>query len=381
MFLIFNSVNFLAFLFNQFLEIFLTLNRFKVTFLILLALLFGSVTYASDVENSSNEEQESEFNVNEMIMHHIKDTHSWHILSYKDKEGEEHDIAIPLPVILLYDGHLDIFMSSAFHHGEESVTRGERTYVMHHETIYVLHGEHGNHAELDEKPLDFSVTRNVAAILISSLLLLWIFISIARFYIKNPNSAPKGLAGFLEPVILFVRDEIVLPNMSRKDADKYIVYLLTVFFFILINNLLGLIPIFPGASNVTGNIAVTMTLALFTLIITNVNGSKDYWKHIFATPGVPVFVLPILIIVEIIGIFTKPFALMVRLFANITAGHIIILSLISIIFIFKAEGYAVISVPFGLFMSLLEILVAFLQAFIFTMLSALFIGMAVQKHH
>ncbi|MFB6342903.1 F0F1 ATP synthase subunit A [Saccharicrinis sp. FJH62] len=357
------------------------MNRLKVTIFILLSLLFGSIIYASDQEEFSIGDEEAEFDVNEVIMHHIKDTHSWHILSYKDKEGEEYDVAIPLPVILLYDGHLDIFMSSDFHHGEEPVTKGDRTYVLHHETIYVLHDGHADHGELDEKPLDFSITRNVAAILISSLLLLWIFISVARFYRKNPNTAPKGLAGFLEPVILFVRDEIVLPNMSKKDADKYIVYLLSVFFFILINNLLGLIPIFPGASNVTGNIAVTMTLALFTLIITNINGSKDYWKHIFATPDVPVFVLPILIIVEIIGIFTKPFALMVRLFANITAGHIIILSLISIIFIFKSTVFASVSVPFGLFMSLLEILVAFLQAFIFTMLSALFIGMAVQKHH
>ena len=381
MFLIFNSLNFLALLLRQFLETFLTLNRIKVTFFILLALLFGSATYASDGESSSDEKQEPEFNVNEVIMHHIKDSHSWHILSYKNKEGEEHDVAIPLPVILLYGGHLDIFMSSAFHHGEEAVTKGNRTYVLHHETIYATTGLQEAQGEPEEKPLDFSITRNVTAILISSLLLLWIFISVARFYKKNPNTAPKGLAGFLEPVILFVRDEIVLPNMSKKDADKYIVYLLTVFFFILINNLLGLIPIFPGASNVTGNIAVTMTLAVFTLVITNVNGSKDYWKHIFATPDVPVFVLPILIIVEIIGIFTKPFALMVRLFANITAGHIIILSLISIIFIFRSTVFASVSVPFGLFMSLLEILVAFLQAFIFTMLSALFIGMAVQKHH
>ena len=314
-------------------------------------------------------------------MHHIKDTHNWHILTLTNKEGETHNISIPLPVILLYKGHLDIFMSSAFHHGEESVTKGDRTYVMHHETIYVLNREHEDHGELDEKPLDFSITRNVAAILISSIILLLVFISVANFYKKNPNTAPRGLAGFMEPVILFVRDDIARPNMSKKDADKYIVYLLTVFFFILINNLLGLIPVFPGASNVTGNIAVTMTLAVFTLIITNVNGSKDYWRHIFATPGIPVFVLPILILVEIIGIFTKPFALMVRLFANITAGHIIILSLISIIFLFQSLTYAWVAVPFGLFMNLLEILVAFLQAFIFTMLSALFIGMAVQKHH
>lgn len=366
-----------------FIVTFKTLKRLKTTFLVLFSLLFVSIVNAADGSADVVEEHESDFDVNEMIMHHIKDSHSWHLWTAKDDEGHEHPMSIPLPVILYYNGHLDVFMSSAFHHGTEPVTKGDRTYIMVHDKIYVAdaHSSEGHMEHPEETPLDFSITRNVAAIIISATILLLVFISVAGFYKRNPNSAPRGMSGFLEPVILFVRDEIVRPNMSRKDGDKYIIYLLTVFFFILLNNLLGLVPIFPGASNVTGNIAVTLTLAVFTLIITNVNGSKDYWRHIFATPGVPVFVLPILIIVEIIGIFTKPFALMVRLFANITAGHIIILSLISIIFIFKTAGFAFLSVPFALFMSLLEILVAFLQAFIFTMLSALFIGMAVEKHH
>ena len=354
-----------------------------LVFLVTAFILLSTKVLAVDKHDSHDNTQTDEFNVTEVIMHHIKDSHSWHLWTTTDENGEEHHVAIPLPVILYYDGHLDVFMSSAFHHGHKSVTKGNRVYIIHHEKIYVSGaGRHGEeHTEAHEQPLDFSITRNVAAIMISSLILILVFTSVARFYKRNPESAPRGLAGFMEPVILFVRDEIAIPNMGKKEADRFLVYLLTVFFFILLNNLLGLVPIFPGASNVTGNIAVTMTLALFTLVLTNVNGTKDYWKHIFATPGVPIFVLPILIIVEIIGIFTKPFALMVRLFANITAGHIIILSLVSIIFIFKSTSYAAISIPFGLFMSMLEILVAFLQAFIFTMLSSLFIGMAVQKHH
>lgn len=381
MFYIFKSTNFLALLLKLYNVTYKTLKSAIITFLIIFSLLISGMLYAVDNHTESEaEHSDSEFNVTEVIMHHIQDSHSWHLWTTTDAQGHEHDVSIPLPVILFYNGHLDVFLSSAFHHGETPVTKGDRTYVLHHEKIYVNSG-YEQHGELHEKPLDFSITRNATAIIISALILLFVFISVAKFYIKNPNSAPKGLAGFMEPVILFVRDEIAVPNIGKRESEKYMVYLLTVFFFILLNNLLGLVPIFPGASNVTGNIAVTMTLALFTLIITNINGTKDYWKHIFATPGVPIFVLPILILVEIIGIFTKPFALMVRLFANITAGHIIILSLVSIIFIFKSSTYAVISVPFGLFMSMLEILVAFLQAFIFTMLSALFIGMAVQKHH
>lgn len=356
------------------------LKRLHISLLLLACLLFGSNLMASE-RAESNHESSKEFDVNEVIMHHIKDTHSWHFWSTTDDNGEVHSVAIPLPVILFYDGHLDIFLSSEFHHGESPVTKGDRTYVIQHEKIYVIDEASESSHEYHTAPLDFSITRNVAAIIISSGILILVFVSMAGFYKKNPNSAPKGLAGFLEPLVLFVKNEIIIPNVGRKDANRFMVYLLTVFFFILLNNLLGLVPIFPGASNVTGNIAVTMTLALFTMVLTNVNGSKDYWKHIFATPGVPIFVLPILILVEIIGVFTKPFALMVRLFANITAGHIIVLSLISIVFIFKTPYISPVSIFFGLFMNLLEILVAFLQAYIFTMLSALFIGMAVQKHH
>lgn len=368
-------------MFKQIFGMLLTLRRrLQILIFTLIYVIFsGNIVASEQVETESSDAEE--FDVNEVIMHHIKDAHSWHLWSTTDENGVKHDVAIPLPVILYYNGHLDVFMSSEFHHGHTSVTKGDRTYALHHEKIYMVDDRLNEHQEYHTMPLDFSITRNAAAIIISSCILIMIFVSVAGFYKKNPNKAPRGLAGFMEPLILFVKNEIVVPNVGRKDADRFMAYLLTVFFFILLNNLLGLIPIFPGASNVTGNIAVTMTLALITMILTNVNGSKDYWKHIFATPGVPIFVLPILIIVEIIGIFTKPFALMVRLFANITAGHIIILSLISIVFIFKTVYISPLSILFGLFMNMLEILVAFLQAYIFTMLSALFIGMAVQKHH
>ncbi len=358
-----------------------------------LLLLVGS---SLQVFASSNEhEAEEEFNVTEMIMHHIKDTYDWHMWDYTNKDGEEVVISLPLPIILYYDGHLDIFMSSAFHHGHSDVIRHDRKYSLQHSKIIASkidgsgaessheateHELEGHHAEGDAF-LDFSITRNVAAMMISCIILLLIFITSARQYKKNPDRAPRGIAGFMEPLILFVRDDIAIPNIGQEKAGRFLGYLLTVFFFILINNLLGLIPFFPGASNVTGNIAVTLVLAVITFLITNLSGTSDYWKHIFWPSGIPKWILPILVPVEIIGIFTKPFALMVRLFANITAGHIIILSLISLIFIFQTEWISPLSIAFALFMSFLEILVAFLQAYIFTMLSALFIGMAVQKHH
>jgi ATP synthase subunit 6 len=184
----------------------------------------------------------------------------------------------------------------------------------------------------------------------------------------------------MEPLVLFVRDDIAVPNIGAKKADKFLPYLLTIFFFIWVNNLLGLIPFFPGSANMSGNIAFTFTLAMLTFIITNVNGNKAYWKHVFATPGVPLWLSPIMIPVELMGLIAKPVALFIRLFANITAGHIIILSLVSLIFIFKTIAIAPVSVAFVLFMNVLELFVAALQAYIFTLLSSLFIGAAVADH-
>ena len=329
--------------------------------------------------------------VNEMIMHHIKDAHEWHIMGPEHGEGS---VTIPLPIILIDDG-LQIFSSSKFHEGEMKHVPGhendhyfvnqELGYGIHHEKIYKLNGagdlsfdDHG-HATND-KPLDFSITKNVLTLFISAILLFLLLKASLSSY-KGEGRVPKGIARFIEPIMIFVRDDIAKANIGEDKYRRYLPFLLTAFFFIWINNLLGLIPIFPGGANLTGNISFTLVLASITLILTIVSGNKHYWQHIFATPGVPKALLPIMIPVEVIGIFTKPFALMVRLFANITAGHIIILSLIGIIFTFESAAWGGLSVPMALFISVLELLVAFLQAFIFTMLSALFIGGAVAEHH
>ena len=325
-----------------------------------------------------NNDEEKDFNPAELAMEHVLDSHEWHLADYNG-----HSYSIPLPVIL-FDKGLKVFMSSEFEHGHKIVQKGDSYYKIHHEKIYKtdasgkLNFDEVGHPT-NEKPLDFSITKNVASMFLSVLLILWIFTVAARSYQKS--QVPKGIAAFVEPLILFVKDEIAIPNIGEEKHKKFLPYLLTVFFFIWINNLFGLLPIPPGGgANVTGNIAVTMVLAFFTMVLTNVYGNRHYWQHIFWMPGVPVAVKPLLAVVEFLGIITKPFALMIRLFANITAGHIIILSLTSLIFIFKTEWAAIASVPFVLFMSCIELLVALLQAYIFTLLSALFIGLAVQEH-
>ena len=308
------------------------------------------------------------------VMHHIADSHEWHFFDYKDSKGHEHPVSIPLPVILYTNGHLDVFMSSSFNHGHSSVKKGNRVYKLSHNKITEQNGL---------QVIDISITKNVTSMLLSVFILFILLRITAKAYKKN-NGVPKGLQAFLEPLIIFVKDDIIKQNIGKKHA-KYLPFLLTVFFFILINNLLGLIP---GSANVTGNIAVTFVLSFITFVITTISGNKNYWGHIFKPPGVPVVLLPIMVPIEFLGIFTKPFALMIRLFANITAGHIIILSLISLIFIAQSSlgnggawGVAPVSVLFVLFISLIEILVAFLQAYIFTLLSAVFIGMAVVEEH
>jgi F-type H+-transporting ATPase subunit a len=359
--------------------------------LLILGVIFYSVSVMAS-EPDGHEAHQEDFNVTPFVMNHIKDSHSWHILDYKDEHGHEHAVGIPLPIILIHDGKLVTFMSSGFHHGHSVVHEGDFYYFLYKGKIY-LTDEHGTiNKEFDEskqteiitnhKPLDFSITKNVVGMFVTAIILLLIFISVARAYKKRPGR-PAGLQGFMEPLILFVRDDIAKPNIGPK-YEKYLPYILTVFFFILINNLLGLIPFFPGGANVTGNISVTLTLALFTMVITNISGSKSYWKHIFNAPGVPWWLkipIPIMPVVEFIGILSKPFALMIRLFANITAGHIIVLSLISVIFIFKSLAMSAISVPFVLFIDILELLVAAIQAYIFALLSSLFIGLAIESDH
>lgn len=335
-------------------------------------------------KGSNNTESESahaekEFNAVEMIMHHISDSNEWHLWTTTDENGHEHHVSIPLPIII-YDGTFHFFMSSAIAHGHEHMG-----YTLEHGKLISVKGiEKAGLADLfnglENKFVDLSITKNVAGILISIVVLLVIFSATRRSY-QNNNGIPKGIAGFTEPVILFIRDEVAIPNIGHSQANKFLPLLLTIFFFIWINNLLGLIPFFPGGANVTGNIAVTMVLALITLVVVNVNGKKSYWGHIFKPPGVPAWLLPIMIPVEFLGVLTKPFALMMRLFANVTAGHIMILSLVSLIFIFKSVAVAPASVALALFVSVLELLVAALQAYIFTVLTALFIGMAVHEEH
>lgn len=324
----------------------------------------------------------------EAILHHINDTHGFHVAG---------DISVSLPVILWTENGLVTFMSGAFHHdttGETVVEKKGLRFVNYHEKIYQL--QPGESITLDEEghptnthPLDFSITKNVFSMFVSIALLFLIFMTAARSY-KTNKGAPKGIAKFVEPLVVFVKDEIAIPNIGEKKYRKYMGFLLTVFFFIWINNLIGLVPIFPFSANLSGNIAFTITLAVFTFIIVTVSGNKHYWKHIFWMPGVPVPMKIFLAPIELIGVFTKPVSLFIRLFANITAGHIVVLALISLIFFFKnlygtVAGYAVapVSVAFVVFISLIEILVVAIQAYIFTVLSALYIGMATaeDEHH
>lgn len=336
-----------------------------------LTLSWVQVIASTEHATDSTIKNSSEFNPKETIIHHILDAHDWHIMDITHEDGSVHPVSIPLPVILYTEGYLDMFMSSAFEHGHAEVIKGDRIYLLEHNHI----AEKNN-----KKVLDFSITKNAATLILAAIFIFVIFTAVARSY-QGGNLNPKGIGKFMEPLVVFVRDEIAIPNIGKHKYKAFLPYLLTLFFFIWFINIMGLIPFPPGGANVTGNVAVTLVLAVFTAILVNVNGNKHYWGHIFATPGVPTWLLPIMIPVEIIGIISKPFALMIRLFANITAGHIVILSLISLIFIFKSVWASVAAVPMALFISVLELLVAALQAYIFTLLTALFIGLAVHEEH
>ncbi len=333
-------------------------------------------------ESWKEEIQEEEFKAGNMIIEHITDSYEWHIITL----GHTH-VTVPLPVMLYDEGKFHFFMSSVFHHGADSYNG----YFISHNEMNSGKIVRKDDAGAEVRPvLDFSFTKTVLAIFISMFILIFVFLSVAKAYKKREGKAPKGLQSFIEPIIIFVRDDIAKASIGEKKYEKYLPFLLTVFFFILINNLLGLVPFFPGGANVTGNIGVTGVLALFTFIITTFSGNKAYWTHIVNAPGVPWWLkipIPLMPIVELMGVFTKPFVLMVRLFANISAGHIIILGFISLIFIFgeinagAGYGVAVVSVAFSIFMNVLELLVAFIQAYVFTLLSALYFGMATEEHH
>ena len=334
------------------------------------------------LSHEEGEQQEAEkFVPGEFIMHHIGDAYEWHILSYG-----HHHVSVPLPIIV-YSEHsgLNVFMSNKFHHGHEAYNNFiiSQNEPNEGKVVELIDGE-------EVLPFDISITKNVLSLFVSVFLLMLIFFSIAKRYKQNPDSAPKGLQSWMEPLIIFIRDDVAKSSIGEKRYLKFTPYLLTIFFFIFINNLMGLIPIFPFGANLTGNIAITLVLALFTFAITTYKANKTYWVHLINAPGVPwwlKFPIPLMPIVEIMGVFTKPFVLMIRLFANITAGHIVALGFYSLIFIFGemnvglGYGVSVLSITFTIFMSFLELLVAFIQAYVFTLLSALYFGMAMEEAH
>jgi F-type H+-transporting ATPase subunit a len=354
------------------------INTFK-TFLVSFFLFISIFGYAS--ENKENDPSEK-FDASKLIFHHIGDSHSFHVVG---------EFSIPLPVILWTNNGLVTFSSSEFHHdidGEVIVEKKDQKFVNLHDKIYQLNegsdsielnAEH--HPENAFRPLDISITKNVFSMFLSIALLLFLFMTAARSYKKTTNNMPSGIGRFLEPIVIFVRDEIAIPNIGEKNHNKYMPFLLTLFFFIWINNLIGLVPFFPFSSNLSGNITFTMTLAVITFVIMLFSSKKYYWKHILWMPGLPVPMKLFLAPIEIIGMFVKPIALMVRLFANITAGHIIVLSLISLIFILNTIWIAPLSVIFSLFISVIEVLVVAIQAYIFTLLSALYFGQALEQEH
>ena len=324
---------------------------------------FSGLAFGADSESETGKEDPTGF-----IMHHIKDSHEWHFFNV----GHTH-VTLPLPVITYAsDRGLEFFTSSDFQNHETHKFGKEFA----HEGIYI--DDHDHLGRVDGGSIiDFSITKNVAMLFLVIAFVLYFSLAAAGHYKKHGAVAPKGAASFVEPIVIFVRDEIALKAIGPKHM-KFVPYLLTLFFFIWTGNLLGLMP---GAANLTGNIAVTFTLAMITFVIVNVNGNKDYWKHVFATPGVPAPLLPIIVVVEFIGLFTKPFALMVRLFVAITAGHIVILAFIALVFIFESYSIGVLSTVMVTFINVIELLVATIQAYVFTLFSAMYIGGAVAEHH
>ncbi len=327
------------------------------------------------VEAKHSEKAEEKLNAGKLIMEHIADAYEWHVVTI----GHKH-ITIPLLIILKDNSGIRTFLSSRFEHGH-AVYQG---YKLDKGKIVAVNSD--GSANKEASFINISISKNVLSMLLAVTFLMWIMLSVARKYSTHKDKAPKGLANIIEVLIIFIRDEVAKPSIGKKYA-KFLPYLLTIFFFIFINNLFGLIPFFPGGANVTGNIAVTLVLAVFTFAIMVYNGNKGFWKHIVLPPGVPLWLLPMMIPIEIIGLLNKPIVLMVRLFANITAGHIIILGFLSLIFIFAeinmglGYGVSIISVAFSTFMYFLELLVAFLQAYVFTLLASLYFGSAVEEHH
>jgi len=330
----------------------------RLSFLLSVILLtFSGVALAA----SGDDEDKTSF-----IMHHIKDSHEWHFATV----GHSH-ITLALPVIIYSsDRGFEFYSSSSF------VDPDTHHFGVEYNGYYIDEQDKLQAVDESRSFLDLSITKNVAMLFLVLIVTLYLMLSASSFYKKHPNRAPRGIASFVEPIVVFVRDEIALPNIGPR-YKKFTPYLLSLFFFIWIGNLLGLLP---GAANLTGNIAVTVTLAMITFFVTNFNGNKAYWKHVVATPGVPLPLLLIIVPVEIIGLFTKPFALTVRLFVAITAGHIVILSFIGLIFVFESYAVGVASTLMVVFINVIELLVATIQAYVFTLFSAMYIGPAVADH-
>lgn len=368
--------------------------KLKKQLVLLFFIIFSTLAFASGGTERKDGKDGGQIDTKEeveaYIIHHIKDSHDFSLFSYTDGAGVRKHFGFPLPVIVYTSQGLVTFMSSEFHHNDDGhviVEKDGLKFAKIHSKIYELDAEAStvsfdadHHPTNAHKVLDFSITKSVVGILFVGLLLLWWFSSLARQY--KTKQIPTGFARVLEPLVIYVRDEIAKPNIGDKHYRRFTGYLLTVFFFIWVLNLLGLTPL---GFNVTGQLAVTACLAIFTLIIYTVSGTKGYWMHMIWMPGVPVLIRPVLAIIELAGAFLiKPFSLLVRLFANISAGHIVVMSLIAIMFTLKDSlgmvGATGLSLVLSFFITLIEVLVAFLQAYIFTMLSALFIGMAVDDH-
>lgn len=344
---------------------------------------------ADEKSDSSESEQAKQIKeqIKEVIGHHVLDGHEFSL--FADEEAGVH-YGFPLPIIL-WDNGVHIFSSSKFNHGEAVAESNGNYYVLHHEKIYksdangkilteeVKEIKNGKEVitEKELHPIDLSITKGVLTIMVVAMLMFLLFTSLAKSYVKN-GGISAGAGRFFEPIVLYIRDEIAIPNIGEKHYKKYMSYLLTIFFFIWFLNIFGLTPL---GINVTGNIAITFGLAIITFIITNLTANKNYWGHIFWMPGVPTPMKIILAPIELLGVFIKPFALMIRLYANIFAGHVVLMSLIGLIFIFKNWVGSSLSFLLSFAISMIEILVALLQAYIFTMLSALYFGSAVEEHH
>lgn len=346
------------------------MKNLKLTALIAVLL----TAFAVNINAEGTEAGGEGINMPELISHHISDSHSWTLFAYENSEGEEVSLTIPLPVLAYYDGQFLATMSSSFDEGK-TVEMGVNIYSMEHGKLSVRNGE----GETDH-PFDFSITKNVASMFMSCAILLLIFVGAARSYKKS--EVPRGGASMAEMLVLFVKD-IADEQIGKDKSGKYVPYLLTLFYFIWINNLIGLVPFFPGGSNLSGNISFTAVLAIITFFVTSFSASKSYWKHTLTVPGVPAPMKVLLVPIEVISMFTKPFTLLIRLFANVTGGHIIILSLTSMIFIVHSYVMVAPSVLLSLMIFILELIFGALQAYIFTLLSALYIGLAMEdnSHH